>query len=85
MLLTENNFPKNSEDSIEEKRELKRKAEELKNAAKEWLDYNRSILNAQLKFLENIQNKRGVNKLIKLNSANIKEINIDLFTEYLNS
>ena len=85
MLLTENNFPKNSEDNIEEKRELKRKAEELKNAAKEWLDYNRSILNAQLKFLENIQSKRGVNKLIKLNSANIKEINIDLFTEYLNS
>ena len=58
-----------TEQTFEEKRIRKQKLEELKNAANDWLSYNRKILKAEVNFLKKIKDKR-TNAQLENNNAN---------------
>lgn len=73
--------------STQEEREKKQKTQtyvnELNRAAKEWLDYNNKVVDAQISFLKNIKNKRG--NIASSNTKKIKETFIKNLNEFLSS
>ena len=73
--------------STQEERDKKQKTQtyvnELNRAAKEWLDYNNKVVDAQIAFLKNIKNRRS--NIAGTNTKKIKETFIKNLTEFLAS
>ena len=73
--------------STQEERDKKQKTQtyvnELNRAAKEWLDYNNKVVDAQIAFLKNIKNRRS--NIAGTNTKKIKDTFIKNLTEFLSS
>lgn len=67
---------------LNNKQSRNQKFQDLQDAAKDWLDYNRKILNAQADFLTEIKKRRGDNNLDDA-SENIKPLLINNLREFL--
>lgn len=74
-----------TEQTFEEKRIRKQKLEELKNAANDWLSYNRKILKAQASFLKKIKDKRTDKQLDDSNTNAVRPFYLKSLSDFLGS
>lgn len=72
-----------TEQTFEEKRIRKQKLEELKNAANDWLSYNRKILKAEVNFLKKIKDKRTNAQLDNNNANAIRPFYLKSLSDFL--
>ena len=72
-----------TEQTFEEKRIRKQKLEELKNAANDWLSYNRKILKAEVSFLKKIKYKRTNSQLDNNNADAIRPFYLKSLSDFL--
>ncbi len=61
------------------------KIDDLKKAAKEYLDRETKILDAELNFLKNIQQKRGSGNLAAKSTGKINSIFVKNIRDFLSS
>lgn len=74
-----------TEQTINEKKIRNEKLQQLKNAAQDWLSYNRKILKAEASFLKKVQEKRTTKKTSMEVANNIRPFYLKTISEFLGS
>lgn len=70
-----------TQEELEIKAKNKKYAQEIERATKDWLDYNKKVLDSQVSFLRAVKEKRG--DLGTKTTKNIKDTFIKNLSEFL--